>query len=368
MSVRKISLFIAVFFAFAGFSSQAQTPTPTPEDETEKIFSEEIKLNILAFDKSGKFASGVTKDDLVISEDGRIHQPSSVRRIPANVLIVLDVGNEIAFGKNKKMTAEAARALINSLQAEDSVAVMQYADKVEFISEWTTDKSSIIPLLKEEKLGQGSRSSFNLALDTAVKFFNKSALNNRHLVLITDGIDSFNDQKLRESWMKNLLSSDINVHVVSYTTMAQTSINVNNSVLKGGESNPQRVPNEALIIMPQEQQRILTIPRIGSVNTDREMIKKRKEQTENLKKSEQNLTKIAEDTNGEIFLPQTKDELVSKTGQIAAIIDSSYVVTYVPKRALSDVTADEERTIEVTSKRNGLEIQSKRKLFVAAKK
>lgn len=368
MSVQKISLFIAAFFTFAVFSVQAQTPTPTPEDETEKVFSEEIKLNILAFDKSGKFASGVTKDDLVITEDGRIHQASSVRRIPANVLIVLDVGGENVFGKNKKMTSEAAKALVNSLQAEDSVAVMQYADKVEFVSEWTTDKSSIIPLLNEKKLGQGVRSSFNLALDTAVKFFNKSALDNRHLVLITDGIDSFNDQKLRETWTKNLLGSDINVHVISYTKMAQTSINVNNSVLKGGEPNPQRVPNEALIIMPQEQQRILTTPRIGSVNTDREMIKKRKEQAENLKKSEQTLTKIAEDTNGEIFLPETQEELISKTGQIAAIIDSSYVVTYVPKRALSDVTTDEERTIEVTSKRNGLEIQSKRKLFVASRK
>ncbi|MCA1481413.1 hypothetical protein, partial [Bradyrhizobium sp. NBAIM08] len=118
--------------------------------------------------------------------------------------------------------------------------------------------------------------------------------------------------------MRNLLGSDINVHVISFTTMAQTSINVNNSILKGGESNPKRVPDAALIIMPQAQQQILTLPRLGSVNTDREMIKKRKEQTENLKKSEQNLTKIAEDTNGEIFLPENKDELIGKTGQIAA--------------------------------------------------
>jgi hypothetical protein len=54
--------------------------------------------------------------------------------------------------------------------------------------------------------------------------------------------------------------------------------------------------------------------------------------------------------------------------QVARIVDASYVVTYVPKRALIDVSADEERNIEVTSKRNGLQIQAKRKLFVAAKK
>ena len=109
-------------------------------------------------------------------------------------------------------------------------------------------------------------------------------------------------------------------------------------------------------------------PRLGSINTDREMIKKRKEQTENLKKSEQFLTKIAEDTNGEIFLPQTKEEMLEKMSQVAKIVDSSYVVTYVPRRALSEVTADEERNIEVSAKRAGLQIQAKRKLFVSAKK
>ena len=151
MSFQKVSLFLAVLFAFSLFAN-AQTPTPTPDD-TEKVFTEEIKLNVLAFDESGKFASGVTKDDLVIVEDGRIHQASSVRRIPANVLILLDVGNEIAGAKRNKITSEAAIALVNSLQTEDSVAVMQYGDKVEFISEWTTDKKSLVPLLDEKKLG-----------------------------------------------------------------------------------------------------------------------------------------------------------------------------------------------------------------------
>lgn len=368
MYFRKISILFIALISLMALSANAQTPTPTPEDDTEKVFTEEIKLNVLAFDKSGNFASGVTKDDLVIVEDGRIHQPSSVRRIPANVLIVLDVGNEIAFGKNKKMTSEAAIALVNSLQVEDSVAVMQYADKVEFISEWTTDKKSLIPLLHEKKLGQGTRSVFDFALNKALDFFRKSALDNRHLILITDGVDSFNDPKMRESWTKSLMSSDINVHVISYTTMAQTSINVNNSIIKGGEGNTQRVPTEVLITLPQQQQQVLTLPRIGSINTDREMIKKRKAQTENLKKSEQFLTKIAQDTNGEIFLPQTKDELIEKMSQVSKIIDASYVVTYIPRRALSEVTTDEERNIEVTAKRAGLEIQAKRKLLVVSSK
>lgn len=366
MKFQKVLLLFTVLFAFA-ISSAAQTPTPTP-DEDEKVFTEEIKLNILAFDRSGKFASGVTKDDLVIIEDGRIHQAESVRRIPANVLILLDVGNENPAGKNKKTLSEAAIALVNSLQAEDSIAVIQYADNVEFISEWTTDKTALVPLLKERKLGQGVRSVFYQALDTALKFFQKSPLENRHLVLITDGIDSFNDAKLRESVTRNLLSSDINVHILSYTEMAKTSINVNNSILQKGEPNPRRVPEEVLITLPPQQQDVLRSPRIGSINTDREMMKKRREMLANLKKSEEFLTKIAADTNGDIFLPQTTQEFLEKIPQIAKIVDASYVVTYIPKRPLSEVKADEERVIEVISRREGLQIQARRKLFVSAKR
>ncbi|CAN5576650.1 hypothetical protein BH10ACI1_BH10ACI1_20950 [soil metagenome] len=366
MLFQKILPALVVFLAFGIFAA-AQTPTPTPDD-TEKIFTEEIKLNVLAFDQSGNFASGVTKEDLVIMEDGRLHQPSSVRRIPANVLIVLDVGNEISYAKRNRITSETAIALINYLQAEDSVAVMQYGDKVEFISEWTTDKKSLVPLLDEKKLGFGKRSVFNLALDTAVKFFQNSPLENRHLILITDGVDSFNDKNLRDSTIKNLLSSDINVHVVSYTLLQQTVISGNNSIIKEGEARPQRLPEAVIIALPKDQQQILRQPRIISINTDRAMIKKRKEQIANLKSSEQFLTKIAEDTNGEIFLPSTIEEMVVKMAQVAKIIDSSYVITYVPKRALSEVIKDEERIIEVTAKRAGLQVQAKRKLFVSAKK
>src|SRR6185369_13181563 len=66
------------------------TPTPPKEDDTERVETEEIKLNVVAFDDNGNFVRDVKVPDLVITENNILHQPSSVRRIPANVLIVLD--------------------------------------------------------------------------------------------------------------------------------------------------------------------------------------------------------------------------------------------------------------------------------------
>jgi VWFA-related protein len=367
--IKFFSLTLFVLYLFGSFTN-AQTPTPTPEtdDKPEKVFTEEIKLNILAFDDNGNFASGVNKEDLVVNEDGRLHQANSLRRIAANVLIVLDVGNEISFAKRNKTTAQAAKGLINALQAEDSVAVIQYGDKVEILAEWTQDREFLNKILDEKKLGIGKRSVFNQALDTAARFFQKTPLENRHLILITDGVDSFNNQRLKDSALKKLLSSDINVHVISYTALQQEALAPKKSIWQKGEPNPKRIPEEVLITLPQAQQQTLRLPRLGSVNTDREMIKKRKEESEKLKKSEAFLTTLAEDTNGEIFLPATTEEMTAKTAQLAKNIDSQYVLTYTPKRALSDSNDGETRIIEVSSRRAGLQVQAKRKLIVSGNK
>ncbi len=60
--------------------------------------------------------------------------------------------------------------------------------------------------------------------------------------------------------------------------------------------------------------------------------------------------------------------MLAKTALVAGTIDSSYVVTYVPKRPLAESKAGEERNIEVTSRRPDLLVQARRKLVVENEK
>ena len=78
--------------------------------------AEEIKLNVIAFDEDGNFVSDVTEDDLVITENNVLHQARSVRRIPANVLIVMDTGGEMRQLKSLEQTRKAARGIVAALQ------------------------------------------------------------------------------------------------------------------------------------------------------------------------------------------------------------------------------------------------------------
>lgn len=369
----KFFLFVTAFLFLSVFSANAQSgkvtpkPTPTPpvedEDDTERVFTDEIKVNITAFDKNGKFYSGVRAEDLVISEDGTLNQATSVRRIPANVLIVLDTGGEDRQAKDFRTTRETAKALIKSLQPEDSVALLEYNDKAEIIAEWTNNKEQLYEIL-DKNLKFGRRSRFVEALNLAVKFFKNSDLENRHLVLISDGLDSTSSDDERNAAIRNILTTDINVHVFSYTKQELEIVQQRGKVVTyGGQKRPELPPGAGIPVQGQTQTRPIV-----TINTDREMLKKIKERNEALQKSEKSLTELAENTNGIIFLPETREEMIEKTGFLARNIDSQYVVTYTPKRSLSEVRTTEERNIQITSRRDGLEVLARRKLVVKPEK
>lgn len=355
-SIKIVSI---VFFLFAVSNAQIPAPTPIQDDEPERVFTEEIKLNVSAIDRNGKFVSNVKKEDLVIIEDGRLNQASSLRRVPANVLIVMDTGGEMRQAKGFEQTKNTAKSLIDALQPEDSVAIMQYHDKVEIIAEWT-NKEEALKILNT-KANFGRRSVFTNALEAATKFLQKTPLDNRHLVLITDGTDSLSNPSEKNAAMRNLLATDINVHVVSYTKLELIDIEPR---AKGISKGPkiQVMPPEIKATLPNGARDIALASAGVTINTDRAFLKKMRERQQDLINSEKYLAALSNDTNGEFILPETKEEMLEKTALVAGVIDSSYVVTYAPKRPLSESKAGEERDIEVTSRRANLLVQAHRKL------
>ena len=102
-----------------------------------------------------------------------------------------------------------------------------------------------------------------------------------------------------------------------------------------------------------------------TINLDRTLIRKIKDRKLELEVAEQNLEKLAADTNGEFILPNATEEMVEKAPLVAKMIDSSYVVTYTPKIPVVESRGIAERNIQVTSKRPGLIVEARRKLLIA---
>ncbi len=356
---------LAVIFSLAmlasGQSGRNQpTPTPTPDDDPVRISTEEIKLNDLAFDEEGNFVSNVTENDLVINENNVLHQARSVRRIPANVLIVMDTGGELRWVKNLDQTRKVARGLVESLKSEDSIALLQYSDRPELVAGWTTRKQDIFTAIGRTKFGK--RSSFVRALEMATKYLNSNPRDNKHLVLITDGTDSSGDRSAKAQAMRNLLAYDITVHVLSYTQMEADDVRPRTSMISNTPP-PKAMPDEVVAGLPNGVRQQAQAPKIGpTINMDRKLLRTLRDRKADLEVSEQQLIALAENTNGEIIIPVTLDEMVEKTALVARIIDASYVVTYTPKLALDENSG--ERDIIVTSKRPGLVVEARRKLVI----
>jgi len=356
-------LFVLILAQVAPAQSGRMSPTPTPpqrEDDTVRVVTEEIKLNVLAFDEEGKFVQDVNGRDLVITDNDVLHQPSSVRRTPANVLIVMDTGGEMRSVKSLDRTRKTAREIVNALRPEDQVALIQYADTAEIVTEWTTDKKQALTAIGRTKFGR--RDAFVPALNLARGFMMKSGLDNKHLVLITDGTDSGGDPSAKHDALRALLSTDISVHVLSYTKMEADDIAPRTKMISNTQP-PKAMPDEVAAQLPPGVRDVATAPKNKTINMDRSLLKKLRARKADLENSEEQLNTLADNTNGEFIVPQSTDEMVEKASLVARMIDSSYVVTYTPKSPVSGNGG--ERNITVTSKRPGLVVEAKRKLIFA---
>lgn len=356
---------LALFLLIAPVDAQSgrvqQTPTPTPEQDIERVTTEEIKLNVLAFDGQGGFFRDVKGEDLVITENNILHQPTSVRRIPANVLIIMDTGGELRSIKNLDQTRKVASAVVNALRPGDSIAIETYADKAELVAEWTSDKAQALAAIKRTNFGR--RSVFVDALKLAMSFMQRSGIENKHIVLISDGTDSLGRSSEKFDTMQKLLATDISVHVISYSSMEAVDID-ERSKRTSNSPPPKDMPDEVAAQLPngvRDPSRVKIGP---TINLDRTLIKRMRARQQDLELSQKQLETISEGTNGEFILPETIDEMVDKAPLVAKMIDASYVVTYTPKVSVAETRGVAERNIEVTSRRPGLIVQARRRLLI----
>ena len=346
---------------FAQSGRVAPTPTPTPNDDTVRVVTEEIKLNVLAFDENGDFFRDVTEKDLVITENNVLHVPESVRRLAANVMVVMDTGGDLRSVKSLDQTRKVARGLVEALRPSDSVSILQYSDKAEIVSEWTSDKSQMLAAIKRVNFGR--KSVFVDALKLATDFLLKDPLENKHLVLITDGTDSGGRSSAKFDAFQRLLTTNISVHVLSYTQMEAADIEPRTK-RTSNTPPPKAMPDEIAATLPNGVRNPSAVKIGPTINLDRTMLKRLRARKADLETSQEQLEKLSENTNGEFILPGSLDEMVEKSALVARMIDSSYVVTYTPKLPVIGTRGIGERKIEVTSKRHGLIVQARRKLVI----
>jgi VWFA-related protein len=371
-------LVIAALFALAATQISSQepakpkpspqlspSPSPTPE-ETEKIFTEEVRLPVMAFDAYGHYDPTLELDDVLVLEDGVAQQIRSVRHIPANVLFVLDTGGDLSgmggMSKKTSLTRDVASQLVAKLEDGASIAVMQSGNATEMLQPWTTDKSVVLKTLKN-KLISAKRSRISEAIANAGLQLKDRPEGSRHVVMITDGVDSPGSKIDRAAAMKNLIAARATVHVISYTEFVRQKDPDRSKKVSTGQRPPSSDPITATD--PTLPPGTTRSPSFGvSVRFDPAMKRQRKAYEAEVKKSQQALQNVADETGGKMMLPLNAQEMLAEANEVARAIGAEYVVTYRPKRPLAEAKPGEYRRIEVASRRVGLSLQSRRGYIV----
>ena len=368
-------LLVAVLFALGATRISSQqpaapqtTPRPSPTPATEKdqdsvkVFTEEVRLPIVALDSYGHYDPTLELDDILVLEDGVAQQLRSVRHLAANVLFVLDTGGDSTglrgMSKSTSLTRAVASQLVRKLQDGSSIAVMQSGNSSEMLQPWTTDKQTVLRTLKS-KLISTKRSRISEAIANASAQLKDRPEGSRHVVMITDGVDSPGGKVDRAEAMRQLIAARATVHIISYTEFVRQKADTRSSSVGTGQRPPSSDPITATD--PTLPPGTTRSPSYGiGIRFDPAMKRVRKAYEAELKKSQVALKNIADETGGSIMLPLNSQEMLAEANEVARAIDAEYVVTYRPKRPLADAPRGEYRRIEVASRRVGLSLHSRR--------
>lgn len=344
-------------------------PSPTPkvepkseDQEPVRVFTEEVRLAVSAMDQFGHYDPTLEIDDVLVLEDGAPQKIRSVRHIPANVLFILDTGGDGnglgGLSKKTSTTREVALKAISRLRPGDRLAILQSSNQAELIQPWTDDVNKVAHVLKT-KLFATKRSRIFETMTKAAQVLSDQPEGSRHVILITDGVESPGGKANLDDAIKQLVAARATVHIISYTEFVRQKDDKQPSKITAGQRPVASDPIAAND--PTLPPGVTRSPTFGvGIRFDPAMNRVRKAYEAETIKSEKWLTGLADETGGRIFLPKSTEEMIAKGEEVARDIGAEYVVTYRPTRPLAEAKSGEYRKVEVASRRVGLYLRSRR--------
>ncbi|HEX8294469.1 MAG TPA: VWA domain-containing protein [Pyrinomonadaceae bacterium] len=341
-------------------------PTPKPDDEEpESVFTEEVRIPVFAFDEKGNFDATLATDDVLVVEDDVPQQVKSVRRTPASVVLLLGTGWDLDPIVRANTTRDVALSVIRNLREGDGLAVVQFSGKVDTLQGWTGDKLEAVRAVRS-KLFSGEGSNLSRALKRAVELLSERPVGNRHLVIITDGIDTAGSKEYEDA-QRRLVASQTTLHVISYTEVAREGMK------KPWWKAPPEAPgatqaraDQATVGIDPTRPPGMRGPGINprdvnaGVTFDPAMRRRRKEAEREMLRGEARLKTLTEETGGRLRQPDSEEGMSVEAASVAREIDSQYVVTYSPKRPLRRAPPTEYRKLHVGARRQGLTLRARR--------
>ena len=172
--------------------SAAQDPQQQSEPQSFKFRTgvELINVNATVTDQSGRFVSGLTKEEFRVYED---EQPQTVthfnaERVPVSLGIVLDTSGSMDGEKMFAAKQALERFLYLLSDPEDEVFLYRFDNSPQLVEGWTRDKRRVGEALRRIKPDGGT--ALYDAVSDAVHLAQQGRNKKKAVVIISDGNDT----------------------------------------------------------------------------------------------------------------------------------------------------------------------------------
>ena len=298
------------FFAISFSSSSAQssdtrsrnatpTPTPTPiplgtppplpvdDDGILEIDTELVNLNVRVVDRFNRPIANLRKEDFQIFED-KVAQPIeffSQSEVPTNYALVIDNSGSLRFQLEKVI--EASKTIVGTNRPDDETGVIRFvsSEKIEILQDFTADKTDLNDALDNMFIEGGQTAIIDAVylaaekVDEYEKTRNPNDRKRRAMIVVSDGEDRSSYYK-EEQLFKMLREADVQIYAVGF---------------------------------------------VKDLETDGSFIRKSPQ-----KKAKNFLKKLAEETGGKAYFPESVSELPGIAKNISSELRTQYSIGYVP--------------------------------------
>ena len=282
------------------------TPTPEPpaeigEGDTIRINADLVQLHVRVIDRNNRPINNVTKNEFRVFEDGVVQPIESFTREEVPISYGLAVDTSGSLRSQLPTVIEAGKSIINSNKPGDETFLVRFisSDKIETVQDFTANKELLSDGLDSFYVEGGQTAIIDAVYLSAehvseYKKGNDGDRRRRALIVITDGEDRNSFYK-QEQLFARLREEDVQIFVIGFV-------------------------NE----LDKEAGFIRKSPRDKAVNL---------------------INKLAEETGGRAFFPESVAELPQIANEIIRDLRTQYVISYNPTNKTPDGTY---RAIKVT--------------------
>jgi Ca-activated chloride channel homolog len=282
------------------------TPTPEPPEEIEpgsvvKVNTELVTLNVRVIDRNNRPIDNVRQDEFRVFEDG-LPQPIEFftkQEVPVTYGLAVDTSGSLR--SQLQSVTDAAKAIIKSNKRGDETFLERFisSDKIETVQDFTADKELLLDGLDSLYVEGGQTAVIDgvyLAAEHVAEY-KKGDDNDRRrraLIVITDGEDRNSFYK-QEQLFARLREEDVQIYVIGFVS---------------------ELEKEASFLRKSARDKAVNL-----------------------------LNRLATETGGRAFYPQSLSELPQIANEIIRDLRTQYVVAYNPTNKARDGSY---RSIKVT--------------------